>query len=61
MDDRIYVDRGADGTTEVTYNAHPLYYFVSDTKPGETTGQAISQFGAPWYVLTANGTEIHHG
>jgi predicted lipoprotein with Yx(FWY)xxD motif len=50
-----------DGTTEVTYNGHPLYYFVSDAKPGDTTGQAINQFGAPWYVLTANGMEIHHG
>ena len=50
-----------DGTTEVTYNGHPLYYFVSDTKPGDTTGQDINQFGAPWYVLTRNGTEIRHG
>ena len=50
-----------DGSTEVTYNGHPLYYFAGDTKPGETTGQAINQFGAPWYVLTANGTEIHNG
>lgn len=50
-----------DGTTEVTYNGHPLYYFAGDTKPGETTGQAINQFGAPWYVLTANGAEIHNG
>jgi len=50
-----------DGTIEVTYNGHPLYYFVSDTKPGDTTGQDINQFGAPWYVLTRNGTEIHHG
>jgi len=50
-----------DGTTEVTYNGHPLYYFVSDTQRGDTTGQAINQFGAPWYVLTAKGTEIHNG
>ena len=50
-----------DGTTEVTYNGHPLYFFAGDTKPGETTGQAINQFGAPWYVLTAGGTEIHNG
>ena len=49
------------GTTEVTYNGHPLYYFAGDTKPGETAGQAINQFGALWYVLTANGTEIHNG
>jgi predicted lipoprotein with Yx(FWY)xxD motif len=50
-----------DGSTEVTYNGHPLYYFVSDAKPGQTTGQAINQFGAPWYVLNANGMEIHNG
>jgi predicted lipoprotein with Yx(FWY)xxD motif len=50
-----------DGTAEVTYSGRPLYYFAGDTKPGETTGQAINQFGAPWYVLTANGAEIHNG
>ena len=50
-----------DGTTEVTYNGHPLYYFAGDTTPGATTGQAINQFGAPWYVLTAAGKEIHNG
>jgi predicted lipoprotein with Yx(FWY)xxD motif len=49
------------GGTEVTYNGHPLYSFAGDTKPGETTGQALNQFGAPWYVLTTNGTEIHNG
>ena len=50
-----------DGTTEVTYDGHPLYYFAGDTKAGDTTGQAINQFGAPWYVLAANGTEVTHG
>jgi predicted lipoprotein with Yx(FWY)xxD motif len=50
-----------DGTTEVTYKGHPLYYFASDTKPGNTTGQDINQFGALWYVLTRDGTEITHG
>jgi predicted lipoprotein with Yx(FWY)xxD motif len=45
----------------VTYNGHPLYYFASDTKPGDTTGQNINQFGAPWYVLTSNGQEITSG
>jgi predicted lipoprotein with Yx(FWY)xxD motif len=50
-----------DGNTEVTYDGHPLYYYAGDTKPGETTGQDINQFGALWYVLTANGMEITHG
>ena len=50
-----------DGKLEVTYNGHPLYYFVSDRKPGQTTGQALNQFGAPWWVLSPAGKKIHHG
>jgi predicted lipoprotein with Yx(FWY)xxD motif len=50
-----------DGTTEVTYNGHPLYYYAGDTKPGQTTGQDINQFGALWYVLTRTGKEVRHG
>ena len=50
-----------DGKLEVTYNRHPLYYFVSDRKPGQTTGQGVNQFGAPWWVLSAAGKEIHRG
>ncbi|MCW2945414.1 MAG: hypothetical protein JWR24_2131 [Actinoallomurus sp.] len=47
-----------DHTTEVTYNGHPLYFFVSDAKPGDTTGQAIDSFGAKWYVLNPKGNKI---
>ena len=50
-----------DGKLEVTYDGHPLYYFVSDRKPGQITGQALNQFGAPWWVLTPAGKEIHRG
>jgi predicted lipoprotein with Yx(FWY)xxD motif len=50
-----------DGTLEVTYGGHPLYYFVTDKKPGQTTGQAVNQFGGPWWVLSAAGKEIHRG
>src|SRR5437016_4560997 len=53
--------RRKDGKLEVTYNHHPLYYFVSDRKPGQTTGQALNQFGAPWWVLSPAGKEIHRG
>ena len=48
-----------DGKLEVTYNGHPLYYFVSDRTPGQTTGQGLNQFGGPWWVLSAAGKEIH--
>ena len=47
-----------DGTVEVTYNGHPLYYYVGDAKAGDTTGQALNQFGAPWYVLAPSGSKI---
>src|SRR5436190_23145922 len=29
-----------DGKLQVTYGGHPLYYFVTDRKSGQTTGQA---------------------
>jgi predicted lipoprotein with Yx(FWY)xxD motif len=48
-----------DGKLEVTYKGHPLYYFVTDRKPGQTTGQGVNQFGAPWWVLSPAGKEIH--
>ena len=52
--------RRKDGKLEVTYGGHPLYYFVTDRKPGQTTGQGVNQFGGPWWVLSAAGKEIHH-
>lgn len=48
-----------DGTTEVTYAGHPLYYFITDKKPGDTTGQGVTSFGELWYVLSPTGTAIH--
>ncbi|TMJ97492.1 MAG: hypothetical protein E6G67_02690 [Actinobacteria bacterium] len=48
----------ADGKTQVTYAGHPLYFFVADSAPGETKGQAINAFGALWYVLSPAGNQI---
>ena len=48
-----------DGTTEVTYGGHPLYYYAPDRMRGQISGQALDQFGAPWYALTPAGHEIH--
>ena len=50
-----------DGKAEVTYHGHPLYYYVGDSKPGDTTGQALNQFGAKWYVLAPSGDKIDNG
>ena len=50
-----------DGTAEVTYNGHPLYYYVGDSNPGDTNGQGLNQFGAEWYVVSSNGSKIDNG
>ena len=48
----------SDGTTEVTYNGHPLYTFAGDSSPGQTTGEGSLGFGAEWDVLSAAGNKI---
>ena len=40
-----------DGTVQVTYNNHPLYYFINDQAPGDTTGQGR---GEVWYAANLN-------
>jgi predicted lipoprotein with Yx(FWY)xxD motif len=52
------VIRRSNGTRQVTYAGHPLYRFVQDTKPGQTNGQDLHDFGAGWYVLSPAGTTI---
>jgi len=47
-----------DGTTEVTYGGHPLYYVVTDHNPGDATGQGVNNFGAPWDVVGPDGKQI---
>ncbi|MFC4898596.1 hypothetical protein ACFQVD_29875 [Streptosporangium amethystogenes subsp. fukuiense] len=48
-----------DGTAQVTYNGHPLYYFIKDTKAGETNGQDLNSFGDDWYAVDADGKKAH--
>jgi predicted lipoprotein with Yx(FWY)xxD motif len=50
-----------DGTTQLTYGGHPLYRFVGDHKPGDTTGQGLKAFGAGWYVLAPSGQKVETG
>jgi predicted lipoprotein with Yx(FWY)xxD motif len=48
----------SDGKPQVTYDGHPLYLYQGDSKPGDTTGQGSTGFGAPWYVLSPSGNDI---
>jgi predicted lipoprotein with Yx(FWY)xxD motif len=48
----------ADGTKQVTYNGHPLYYFLEDPKAGTDKGQGSTNFGAKWWLVAPSGTAI---
>jgi predicted lipoprotein with Yx(FWY)xxD motif len=48
----------ADGRLQVTYNRHPLYGFAKDTKKGQTNGQAVTAFGAEWFVTSPAGAKV---
>jgi predicted lipoprotein with Yx(FWY)xxD motif len=52
------VDKSPDGYRVVTYNRWPLYTYITDTKPGQATGQGIPSAGGKWYVLSASGQVI---
>ena len=45
----------ADGTTQVTYNGHPLYRFATDTAPGQANGQGS---GGVWFVVSPAGDKV---
>jgi predicted lipoprotein with Yx(FWY)xxD motif len=47
-----------DGTNQVTYNGHPLYFYARDGDSGDAYGQGISSFGASWYVLSPAGAKV---
>ena len=44
-----------DGTTQVTYNGWPLYYWKDDAKAGDVLGQKV---GGVWFVLDRDGEPI---
>jgi len=45
----------SDGTTQVTYNGHPLYTYVGDTAPGQAFGNGIDLNGGLWHEVTVSG------
>ena len=42
------------GKKQVTYNGHPLYKYVGDTKAGKTTGEGVD---GVWFAVKANGNQ----
>ena len=52
------VSKRTDGQLQVTYAGHPLYTFIADKKPGQTTGEGLNNFGAKWDAVASNGHSI---
>ncbi len=47
-----------DGSKQVTYKGHPLYFYAKDGDSGDAYGQGISSFGADWYVVAPSGNKV---
>ncbi len=45
----------SDGTTQATYDGHPLYTYVADTAPGQAKGNGLNLSGGLWYEMTVSG------
>ncbi len=47
----------ADGTTQATYDGHPLYTYVGDTAAGQAKGNGLNLSGGLWYEMTVSGAK----
>jgi predicted lipoprotein with Yx(FWY)xxD motif len=55
---RLGTTRRRDGRTQVTYNGHPLYYYVGEDEAGEILCQGVEEFGGLWLVTSPEGKGI---
>jgi predicted lipoprotein with Yx(FWY)xxD motif len=58
MQTLLSTSQRAEGTMQVVYNGHPLYYYSADTKAGDTKGEGLNAFGAGWDVVSTAGKKI---
>jgi predicted lipoprotein with Yx(FWY)xxD motif len=54
---KLTLVKGPDGQ-QVLYAGHPLYTYAGDGGPGQTTGEGLTDYGAPWYALSAAGKTV---
>ena len=48
----------SDGSKQVTYDGHPLYYFAGDSAAGMASGQGSDGFGAKWWLVAPTGSDV---
>lgn len=46
----------SDGSLQASYNGHPLYTYIGDTKPGEAKGNGLNLSGGVWHEVTESGS-----
>jgi predicted lipoprotein with Yx(FWY)xxD motif len=46
------------GRKQVTYAGHPLYTYIGDSAPGETSYVNFRAFGGRWPAMNASGHEV---
>jgi predicted lipoprotein with Yx(FWY)xxD motif len=44
-----------DGSSQATYDGHPLYTYKGDTAPGQAKGNGLNISGGLWHEVTASG------
>jgi predicted lipoprotein with Yx(FWY)xxD motif len=55
---RLGTVRRSDGRLQATYSGHPLYYYVSDRKPGQILCQNVTEYGGIWRVVRPTGVLV---
>jgi predicted lipoprotein with Yx(FWY)xxD motif len=45
----------SDGSTQATFDGHPLYTFTGDTAAGQANGNGVNAFGGLWHEVPTSG------
>jgi len=56
--DLIGTVRRRRGKRQVTYDGHPLYYYVGDRRPGQIFCQDVREFGGRWLIVAPSGDAV---
>jgi predicted lipoprotein with Yx(FWY)xxD motif len=51
----------SDGSTQATFDGHPLYTFAGDTAPGQAKGNGLNVNGGLWHEITTSGAAASSG